>query len=135
MQYKHLPKVFHDGANPGFHEAIGDLIALSVQTPKHLMAIGLLKKEDNPPEEDYQTSLNFLMKVALEKVAFLPFGYLMDLWRWHIYEGVVDSRSMNCEWWDLRQRYQGVKPPVMRSEEDFDAGSKYHIAANVNYIR
>lgn len=131
IQYKDLPKVFRDGANPGFHEAIGDLISISVQTPQHLHAIGLLDTVEN----DYEADINYLLKTALVKIAFLPFGYLMDLWRWDVYAKKVSSDDLNCHWWHLREKYQGVYPPVPRDEEDFDPGSKYHVASNYAYIR
>lgn len=131
IQYKDLPKVFRDGANPGFHEAIGDLISISVQTPQHLHAIGLLDTVEN----DYEADINYLLKTALVKIAFLPFGYLMDLWRWDVYAGKTSPDDLNCHWWQLREKYQGVYPPVQRSESDFDPGSKYHVASNYAYIR
>ncbi|ODN05348.1 Angiotensin-converting enzyme [Orchesella cincta] len=120
-----------DGANPGFHEAIGDLISISVQTPQHLHAIGLLETV----EHDYEADINYLLRTALTKIAFLPYGYLMDLWRWDVYTGKTSSDDLNCNWWKLREKYQGVNPPVQRSEDDFDPGSKFHVASNVAYIR
>ncbi|XP_068242902.1 angiotensin-converting enzyme-like [Palaemon carinicauda] len=131
LQYKHLPKVFRDGANPGFHEAVGDVLALSVATPKHLKKIGLLEKI----EEDPEAEINFLLNMALDKITFLPFGYLMDLWRWDVFSGNTSEAYWNCAWWDLRFKLQGIKPPNIRSEYDFDPGAKYHIPANVPYIR
>ncbi|XP_045585497.2 LOW QUALITY PROTEIN: angiotensin-converting enzyme [Procambarus clarkii] len=130
LQYKHLPEVFRDGANPGFHEAVGDVLALSVATPKHLHEIGLLEEVHDDPEVD----INFLMSMALDKITFLPFGYLMDLWRWDVFSGRISERDWNCAWWELRYKIQGIKPPVQRSEYDFDPGAKYHIPANVPYV-
>uniref|UniRef100_A0A4W4GRH0 Angiotensin-converting enzyme n=2 Tax=Electrophorus electricus TaxID=8005 RepID=A0A4W4GRH0_ELEEL len=131
LQYKDQPISFRDGANPGFHEAIGDVLALSVSTPKHLHTIGLLDKvEDNP-----ESTINFLMSIALDKIAFLPFGYLMDQWRWKVFDGRISSTEYNKEWWNLRLKYQGLCPPVPRTEEDFDPGAKFHIPANVPYVR
>lgn len=131
LQYKDQPISFRDGANPGFHEAIGDVLALSVSTPKHLHTIGLLDKvEDNP-----ESTINFLMSIALDKIAFLPFGYLMDQWRWKVFDGRISSDEYNKEWWNLRLKYQGLCPPVTRTEEDFDPGAKFHIPANVPYVR
>ncbi|KAI1884165.1 hypothetical protein AGOR_G00223630 [Albula goreensis] len=131
LQYKDQPVSFRDGANPGFHEAIGDVLALSVSTPKHLHSIGLLDKVETNPESD----INYLMKIALDKICFLPFGYLMDQWRWKVFDGRISEGEYNKEWWSLRLKYQGVCPPVPRTEEDFDAGAKYHIPANVPYVR
>jgi peptidyl-dipeptidase A len=124
-----LPPLFRNGANDGFHEAIGDTIALSV-TPEYLAQIGLL--ESVPPPS---TDIGLLMIRALEKVAFLPFGLLVDKWRWGVFSGAVPPENYNGAWWDLRREYQGVAPPVERSESDFDPGAKYHVAGNVPYAR
>nr|XP_053637338.1 angiotensin-converting enzyme-like [Cherax quadricarinatus] len=131
LQYRHLPKIFRAGANPGFHEAIGDVLALSVSTPKHLHKIGLLKEVRNDHEED----INYLLRIALEKVAFLPFGYLVDLWRWDVFSNKIHEDDWNCAWWDLRYNMQGIKPPVHRSEHDFDPGAKFHITTSHPYIQ
>ncbi|XP_072270719.1 angiotensin-converting enzyme [Pyxicephalus adspersus] len=131
LQYKDQPVSFREGANPGFHEAIGDVLALSVSTPKHLHSIGLLDKVEDNKESD----INYLMSVALDKIAFLPFGYLMDQWRWKVFDGRIPDSEYNQQWWNLRLKYQGLCPPVLRSENDFDPGAKFHIPANVPYIR
>ena len=55
---------------------MGDVISLSVSTPKHLQKIGLL--EETTEAEDAQVDINYLYALALEKVAFLPFGLLLD---------------------------------------------------------
>ncbi|RWS11049.1 angiotensin-converting enzyme-like protein [Dinothrombium tinctorium] len=120
--YKDQPFVLREGANPGFHEAIGDLIALSVSTPGHLEALGFLKNY----EDSYAALINFQLNMALQKIAFLPFSYLVDLWRWAVFAGNISSDHYNRKWWELRIRYQGVSPPVKRTEDDFDPGSKYH---------
>ncbi|XP_050709659.1 angiotensin-converting enzyme-like isoform X2 [Eriocheir sinensis] len=131
LQYQHLPLVFRGGANPGFHEAVGDVLALSVATPKHLQKVGLLEEVEESDEAD----INFLMNMALDKITFLPFGYLIDRWRWDVFSGKTQPKDWNCAWWKLRYEIQGIKPPVMRSEYDFDPGAKYHMPANVPYIR
>ncbi|XP_072417140.1 angiotensin-converting enzyme isoform X2 [Chiloscyllium punctatum] len=131
LQYKDQHISFRDGANPGFHEAIGDVMALSVSTPKHLHSIGLLDKVENNKESD----INYLMSIALDKIAFLPFSYLMDQWRWKVFDGRIPEDVYNQEWWNLRLKYQGVCPPVARSEEDFDPGAKFHIPSSVPYVR
>ncbi|KAK7790888.1 hypothetical protein R5R35_006654 [Gryllus longicercus] len=133
LQYKHQPVVYREGANPGFHEAVGDVMSLSVSTPKHLRQVGLLR--DEGPRDDDASALNYLFLQALQKVAFLPYAYLMDLWRWDVFNGSVTSDEYNCRWWRLREQYQGIEPPVDRTEEDFDPGAKYHIVASVPYIR
>ncbi len=125
--YAHLPALFTNSANDGFHEALGDTIALSV-TPEYLVKIGLI---DEAPAD----SLDALMRRALDKVAFLPFGLLVDEWRWKVFSGEVPPERYEQAWWDLRTKYQGVVAPVPRTEEDFDPGAKYHIPANVPYAR
>ncbi|XP_020754572.1 angiotensin-converting enzyme isoform X2 [Odocoileus virginianus] len=131
MQYKDLPVTFREGANPGFHEAIGDVLALSVSTPTHLHKINLLSSGDGGYEED----INFLMKMALDKIAFIPFSFLVDQWRWRVFDGSVTKENYNQEWWSLRLKYQGVCPPLARSQDDFDPGAKFHIPASVPYVR
>jgi peptidyl-dipeptidase A len=130
QQYGNLPPLFQQGANDGFHEGIGDTLALSV-TPGYLKKIGLFAKA----AEDPQVDLNVLMMRALEGVAFLPFGKLIDEWRWRVFDGRTKPDDYNKSWWELRTKYQGIAPPVERSEADFDAGAKYHIPANVPYTR
>ena len=127
--YNQQPFLFRDSANDGFHEAIGDAVALSI-TPDYLLKIGLL---DKVPPASKDTGL--LMKRALEKIAFLPFGLLIDQWRWKVFSGEVTPENYNKVWWDLRLKYQGVAPPNQRSEADFDPGAKYHVPANVPYTR
>jgi peptidyl-dipeptidase A len=127
--YHKQPVLFRDGANDGFHEAIGDTIALSV-TPAYLVKLGILDQEP-PPSKD----IGLLLDKALEKIAFLPFGLVIDQWRWKVFSGEVTPEHYNQAWWDLRLKYQGVAPPVARSESDFDPGAKYHVAANVPYTR
>ena len=127
--YNKQPILFRDSANDGFHEAIGDAIALSI-TPGYLQKIGLLEKTP-PPSKD----IGLLLNKALEKVAFLPFGLLIDQWRWKVFNGEVTPENYNKVWWELRQKYQGIAPPNQRTEEDFDPGAKYHVPANVPYTR
>ncbi|HEY6548394.1 MAG TPA: M2 family metallopeptidase, partial [Vicinamibacteria bacterium] len=123
------PYLFRNGAHDGFHEAIGDAIALSV-TPEYLVKLGLL---DQAPDPGGDTGL--LLGRALEKVAFLPFGLLIDRWRYQVFSGEVKPADYNKAWWELKRRYQGVVPPVPRTEADFDPGAKYHVPANVPYTR
>jgi len=127
--YKDLPYLFKSGANDGFHEAIGDAIALAI-TPEYLHKVGLL---ENVPQES--NDIPELLKQALDRVAFLPFGLMIDQWRWKVFSGEVKPADYNKAWWELRLKYQGVAPPVARTEADFDPGAKYHVAANVPYTR
>ncbi|MBB1439017.1 M2 family metallopeptidase [Shewanella sp. SG41-4] len=127
--YKNQPFIFKNSANDGFHEAIGDTIALSI-TPKYLQKIGLL--ETVP---DASKDIGLLLKQALDKIAFMPFGLMIDQWRWQVFNGTIKPDQYNQAWWDLREKYQGVKAPIERTESDFDPGAKYHVPGNVPYTR
>jgi peptidyl-dipeptidase A len=128
--YYKLPVLYQAGAHDGFHEGIGDTLALSV-TPKYLKQIGLLKEVS----DDDKAVINKQMQDALDKIAFLPFGVMIDKWRWGVFSGDIKPENYNAAWWELRKQYQGIAPPVERSEEDFDPGAKYHIPANTPYLR
>jgi peptidyl-dipeptidase A len=128
--YYQLPTLFQNGANDGFHEAIGDTVVLSM-TPGYLKEKGLLKKA----VKSDKVRLNRQMQRALEKIAFLPFGLVVDKWRWDVFSGKVGPEQFNEHWWKLRQEYQGIQPAVARSATDFDPGAKYHVPANVPYMR
>jgi len=127
--YNTQPYLFRDSANDGFHEAIGDTIALSI-TPEYLVKLGFIEKAP-----DASKDIGLLLSRALEKLSFLPFGLLIDQWRWKVFSGEVTPENYNRTWWELRLKYQGVSPPGSRSEADFDPGAKYHVAANVPYTR
>ena len=127
--YNQQPPLFRDSANDGFHEGVGDTLALSV-TPGYLVDLGLL--DEAPPESG---DLGVLLKMALDKIAFLPFGLLVDQWRWQVFSGEIGPGEYNRGWWELRNRYQGIAAPVARTEEQFDAGAKYHVPANTPYTR
>jgi peptidyl-dipeptidase A len=127
--YNKQPFIFEGGANDGFHEAIGDSIALSI-TPAYLKTLGLTTTE--PPVE---ADIPLQLRTALDKVAFLPFALALDKWRWQVFSGEIKPADYNKAWWALREKYQGVAPPVERTEADFDAGAKMHIPANVPYAR
>jgi peptidyl-dipeptidase A len=128
--YYTKPVLYQSGAHDGFHEAIGDAITLSI-TPGYLQQVGLLK---SVPKNE-KNLINLQMKDALEKVAFLPFGLLIDQWRWDVFAGKTAPADYNKAWWALREKYQGVAAPVARTEQDFDPGAKYHVPANVPYTR
>jgi peptidyl-dipeptidase A len=127
--YNKQPVLFRNGANDGFHEAIGDSIALSI-TPSYLKTLGLTDSE--PPAE---ADIPLQLRTALDKVAFLPFALALDKWRWQVFSGQIKPADYNKAWWQLRAQYQGVAPPVDRTEADFDAGAKNHIPTNVPYVR
>ena len=128
--YWKLPVLYQQGANDGFHEAIGDALTLSI-TPDYLKKLGLIT---DVPKDD-KGLINFQMKDALEKLSFLPFGRMIDQWRWDVFSGKVKPDKYNAHWWELRKKYQGLAPPSPRTETDFDPGAKYHIPANVPYMR
>jgi peptidyl-dipeptidase A len=130
QHYYKLPVIYQAGANDGFHEAIGDTIQLSM-TPEYLQKKGLLA---NVVKNDKAT-INQQMKVALGKIAFLPFGLMVDKWRWDVYAGKVKPDQYNQHWWDLKLKYQGMSPPYAADAGDFDPGAKYHVAGNVPYMR
>jgi len=126
QDYLHL-----NGANDGFHEAIGDFIALSI-TPEYLVQIGLLDRSQVPSADK---DIGLLLRQAMDKVAFLPFGLLVDKWRWGVFDGSIPPAQYNQAWVDLKREYQGVVPPVERPADAFDPGAKYHIPANTPYMR
>ncbi len=127
--YSQQAPLYRDSANDGFHEGLGDTIALSV-TPDYLVRVGLLERAPGS-----ESDLAFLLRMALDKVAFLPFGLLVDQWRWKVFSGEIPPERYNQGWWELRTKYQGIAPPVPRTESDFDPGAKYHIPANTPYMR
>ena len=130
LMYNALAPIFQNGAHDGFHEAIGDTVALSL-TPAHLEKIGLVKGV----KIDEKSTINSQMKMALDKITFLPWGKLVDQWRWKVMNGEIKPADYNAGWWKLRADYQGVSPPIARTEEDFDPGAKYHIPGNTPYTR
>jgi peptidyl-dipeptidase A len=130
LWYQDQPYLFQNGAHDGFHEAVGDTVNLSM-TPAYLAQIGLVPAA-KPSRE---AVINQQMKMALQKIAFLPFGKLIDEWRWQVFSGEVTPQNYNAAWWKLREQYQGVAAPVARTEADFDPGAKYHVPGNVPYTR
>lgn len=129
--YNKQPLLYQNGANDGFHEAIGDTVALSI-TPQYLVQIGLLQENQIPSADK---DIGLLLRQAMDKVAFLPFGLLIDKWRWNVFDGSIQPNEYNKAWNDLRLEYQGIVPPVPRTEEHFDPGAKYHIPGNTPYTR
>jgi peptidyl-dipeptidase A len=128
-EYRNQPMILRDSANDGFHEAVGDTIALSV-TPEYLVKVGLLDKAP-----DASGDIPLLLRAALERLAFLPFGLVVDAWRWRVFSGEVTPDRYNAAWWQLREQYQGIRPASARGEAFFDAGAKYHVPANTPYAR
>jgi len=130
LAYNKLPPIFQGGANDGFHEAIGDTIVLSM-TPEYLNSIGLVDK----PVVSKEAVINGQMRMALAKVSFMPFGLMIDRWRWGVFDGSIKPENYNKAWWDLKAKYQGVAPASARGEENFDPGAKYHVPGNTPYTR
>jgi peptidyl-dipeptidase A len=128
--YKNLPPLFQAGAHDGFHEAIGDTIVLAM-TPQYLHSIGLVGEQ----QQSDQSLINAQMRMALAKVSFLPFGLMIDRWRWGVFDGSIKPDQYNKAWWDLKAKYQGVAPATARGEEFFDPGAKYHVPGNTPYTR
>lgn len=131
LQYSDQPTAFRGAPNPGFHEAVGDVIALSVGSPRHLHALGLSPVAELTAEQ----RINELFKTALKKIVFLPFAYTMDKYRYAVFRDEVDIDVWNCKFWQLRSRYSGVEPALVRTDIDFDPPAKYHIDADVEYLR
>ena len=130
LAYKGQPPMFQNGAHDGFHEAIGDTIVLSM-TPDYLASIGLVDK----PAVSQEAVINSQMRMALAKVAFMPFGLMIDRWRWGVFDGSIKPENYNTAWWELKAKYQGVAPVGARGEEFFDPGAKYHVPGNTPYTR
>ncbi len=128
--YNDKPYLFKNGANDGFHEAIGDFVGLSSVTPTYLNQIGVLDKIPAESED-----IPYLLKMALQKVAFLPFGVEVDRWRWEVFAGKITEAEYNRRWWELVEKYQGLQAPGTRPVAAFDPGAKYHVAASVPYTR
>ncbi len=128
--YKEQPFLFKNGANDGFHEAIGDFVGLSALTPTYLNQIGLLKTVPGEAED-----IPFLLKMALDKIAFLPFGLMVDRWRWGVFNGDTSPAEYNDAWSANMLKYQGLAPPGPRPDNAFDPGAKYHIPGNTPYTR
>ena len=133
LQYKDKSYLYRNGANPGFHEGVADILSLAVGTATYFQRLGLLDEDLDVGDEE--TNINILFDMALERIAFLPFGYLVDKFRWDVYSGVTSKQNMNCHWWKLRREIQGLAPPTTRNNLQFDAGAKYHVAGDVGYVR
>jgi len=128
--YKAQPFLFQNGANDGFHEAVGDAIALAI-TPEYLLKVGLMPG----PVPGAESDIPLLLRQAMDKVAFLPWGLLVDKWRWQVFDGRLNATNLNAGWWKLRRDYQGVSEPLERTEADFDPGAKFHVPGNTPYAR
>jgi peptidyl-dipeptidase A len=128
--YKAQPALFRDGANDGFHEAVGDFAALNAVTPEYLRQLGLIERAPGP-----EADIPYLLRMAVGKIAFVPFGLLVDKWRWQVFSGATPPARYNEDWWALKREYQGIVPPGPRPADAFDPGAKSHVASNTPYMR
>ncbi|XP_034316838.2 angiotensin-converting enzyme [Magallana gigas] len=131
QSYKKQPAIFRNGANPAFHDAFANLAALSINTQDHHQKIGFI----GPTPEDREQDINYLLKLALEKVAVLPYAFAVDHWRWNVFRGLILPSDYNKEWWNNRCRYEGVSPPVARSSGDFDPAAHFYVTGSIPLIR
>lgn len=136
MQYRNQPALFRTGANAAFHEAIGDTVAMSVMTPQHFRSVVLARHMPAPRSKHFpETDISFLLHMALSRLALLPYAYVLEKWRYQVFRGDVKPSQYNTRYWELREKYQGVKAPVSRDGKNFDPGAKFHVAANIPYSR
>jgi len=130
LAYNKLPPLFQNGAHDGFHEAIGDTMVLAM-TPDYLKSIGMV----DATQQSNEALINAQMRMALAKVSFMPFGLMIDRWRWGVFDGSIKPADYNKAWWELKAKYQGVAPATARGEDFFDPGAKYHVPGNTPYTR
>ncbi|WP_213602797.1 M2 family metallopeptidase [Pseudoxanthomonas japonensis] len=130
LAYNKLPPLFQTGAHDGFHEAIGDTMVLAM-TPDYLKSIGMV----DATAQSNEALINAQMRMALAKVSFMPFGLMIDRWRWGVFDGSIKPADYNKAWWELKAKYQGVAPATARGEDFFDPGAKYHVPGNTPYTR
>lgn len=130
LAYNKLPPLFQAGAHDGFHEAIGDTMVLAM-TPDYLKSIGMVGEQ----QQSNEALINAQMRMALAKVSFMPFGLMIDRWRWGVFDGSIKPADYNKAWWELKAKYQGVAPATARGEDFFDPGAKYHVPGNTPYTR
>jgi len=130
--YSHLPDIFQSGANDGFHEAVGDLLTLSI-TPDYLKKIDMVSEEE--ARQANADPISLLMQQALDGVVSVPWTLMLDKWRAKVFTGETSSEELNNSWWELREFYQGIGAPADRGADAFDPGAKYHIPGNTPYTR
>ena len=130
--YSQQPSIFQRGANDGFHEAVGDLLTLSI-TPDYYHKIGMITEAEAINAKSDPISL--LMQQALDGVVSVPWTLMLDKWRAGVFSGETSEAELNNSWWELREYYQGIKAPRERDADAFDPGAKYHIPGNTPYTR
>ena len=126
------PSVFQSGANDGFHEAVGDLLSLSI-TPEYYNKIGLISEAE--AKDATSDPISLLMQQALQGVVSVPWTLMLDKWRAGVFSGETSESQLNDSWWELREYYQGIGVPRERGADAFDPGAKYHIPGNTPYTR
>ncbi len=126
------PSVFQSGANDGFHEAVGDLLSLSI-TPEYYNKIGLISEAE--AKDATSDPISLLMQQALQGVVSVPWTLMLDKWRAGVFSGETSESELNNSWWELREYYQGIGVPRERGADAFDPGAKYHIPGNTPYTR
>ena len=136
MQYRNQPALFRAGANAAFHEAVGDTIAMSAMSPQHLSSVVLGRRLPAPRSKHFaETDISSLLRMALSRLALITYGYVFEKWRYKVFRGEIPPSQYNTRYWELREKYQGVKAPVIRDQKDFDPGAKFHVAANAPFSR
>ncbi len=117
------------GAAPGFHEGIGELIALASRQVPYLQARHVL------PEDFHADKTAFLLDDALARsIPFIFFASgTMTHWEADIYAHNLPADQWNARWWKYVGEIQGIEPPSARGEEFCDAATKTHINDNPAY--
>jgi len=114
-----------------FRQIDSEIVLIWHISPDIKLAIVLilyLKFSSSSPEVD-------VILLIIHQIAFFPFAISMDSWRWEVYEGKTTPEQYNTRWWELRTANQGIVPPSSRDAASFDPAAKYHIVANVEYLR
>ncbi|XP_052530295.1 angiotensin-converting enzyme 2 isoform X3 [Tympanuchus pallidicinctus] len=132
MAYSIQPFLLRDGANEGFHEAVGEIMSLSAATPQHLKSLDLLEPTF---QEDEETEINFLLKQALTIVATMPFTYMLEKWRWMMFNGEITKQEWMKRWWEMKRDIVGVVEPVLHDETYCDPAALFHVANDYSFIR
>ncbi|XP_060230507.1 angiotensin-converting enzyme 2 [Meriones unguiculatus] len=132
MAYAIQPFLLRNGANEGFHEAVGEIMSLSAATPEHLKSIGLLPSSF---QEDSETEINFLLKQALTIVGTLPFTYMLEKWRWMVFKGEIPKEQWMKKWWEMKREIVGVVEPLPHDETYCDPASLFHVSNDFSFIR
>lgn len=117
-----VPIILREGANRGFHEAIGSMIGLaSLQSP-FLKEMGLMN-------QDYKIdNTQALLNEALDYIPFIPWSAgVMTEFEYELYSKNLPEDQFNKMWWELVKKYQGIISPNERGEMYCDAATKTHI--------